>query len=321
MKKLLKILLGLVAVVLILALAGYSLIAIRGIPTYDAPKKLDLKVESTPERVEQGEKLAGVLCIKCHTPNEGIQMTGRELTEMPPEFGKIYSRNITKDKVHGIGNWTDGELVYFLRTGVKPTGVYAPIWMPKFAHMSDEDLYSIIAYLRSDKPAVQASTALSQDCDPSWLSKFLCNVAFKPLPYPEKPIIAPDTNDLVAYGRYMVAGRYDCFPCHSADFKTVNIFEPEKSVGYMGGGNILYTLEGKQIHTANITKDEATGIGSWTFEQFSDALRFGKKPDGTTTRYPMFPYTRMDDLEVSSIWAYLKTIPKISNRVDRNVGN
>jgi hypothetical protein len=89
----------------------------------------------------------------------------------------------------------------------------------------------------------------------------------------------------------------------------------------MGGGNILYTLERQKIHTANLTMDEATGIGTWTFVQFSETLRYGKKPDGAAIRYPMFPYTRMDDLEINSIWAYLKTIPKISNRVDRNVGN
>lgn len=320
MKKLLKILLGLVAVILVLALIGYSFIAIRGIPTYTA-QKVDIKVESTPERVEQGLRLAGVLCIKCHTPHDGNQMTGRELTEMPPEFGKIYSANITSDKVHGIGSWSDGDLIYFLRTGVKPSGVYAPIWMPKFAHMSDEDLFSIIAYLRSDKLSVQPSAAVSQASQPTWLSKFLCTVAFKPLPYPDKPIIAPDTNDLVAYGRYMVAGRYDCFPCHSADFKTVNIFEPEKSVGYLGGGNVMYTLEGLKIHSANITKDEATGIGNWTFEQFSETLRYGKKPDGAAIRYPMFPYTRLEDIEVKAIWAYLGTVPKIVNNVDRTVAD
>ena len=317
MKKLLKILSGLILVAILLVGIGAATIAIRGIPDYE-PQKVDLKVEVTPERVEHGLKLATSLCIICHTPIDGNQLSGRELIELPKEFGKVYSANITKDPAHGIGKWTDGELVYFLRTGVKPNGKYAPIWMPKFKYMSDEDLYSIVAYLRSDHPTVQPSSAVTIPCEPSFLAKFLCQFAFKPLEYPKGPVNAPDTNDLVAYGKYMVAGRYDCFPCHSADFKTVNIDEPEKTPGYLGGGNTLLTMEGRKIHSANITPDDETGIGKWDFEQFSDAVRYGKKGD-TGLRFPMPPFSRMDDLEIKAIWAYLHTVPKISNKVDRNL--
>lgn len=317
MKKLIKILVGLILAVAVLALAGYLFIAIRGIPTY-TPQKVEIKVEVTPARVEQGLKLASYLCIQCHSTKNGNQLTGRELSEMPPEFGEIHSANITQDEEHGIGKWTDGELIYFLRTGVRANGIYAPIWMPKFVHMSDEDLFSIVAYIRSSHPTVQPSNEVTIKCRPSWLSKFLCNVAFKPMPYPDKPIIIPDTNDLVNYGKYLVTGRYDCYQCHSADFKTLNVLEPEKSEGFLGGGNILITMDGKIIHTANITTDEKTGIGLWTYEQFAEAIRFGKKGDGTLHE-PMIPYTRLDDNEVKAIWSYLHSVPKLVNEVDRTL--
>ena len=61
------------------------------------------------------------------------------------QFGVIYSKNITKDPEHGIGKWTDGELLYLLRTGIKPDGRFLPV-MAKLQKMSDEDIQSIVAF-------------------------------------------------------------------------------------------------------------------------------------------------------------------------------
>ena len=40
----------------------------------------------------------------------------------------------------GIGNWSDGDLIYLIRTGLKPDGQYIPPYMPKLVNISDEDL-------------------------------------------------------------------------------------------------------------------------------------------------------------------------------------
>jgi hypothetical protein len=154
-------------------------------------------------------------------------------------------------------------------------------------------------------------------CKPSLLTKFLCFVAFKKIPYPSAPIAHPDTTDLTAFGHYLVTGRYDCYPCHSADFKTLNMEFPEKTPGYCGGGNKMITLDGKERFTANITSDEETGIGRWTLDDFSNAMLHSKNKAGKTLREPMLPYNGMTETEVKSIWAYLQTIPKIKNVVDR----
>ena len=117
MRKLLKyglIVLGL-AVVLIGGFAAF--IAIRGIPSYTA-EKIDLKVAVTPERIAKGQKLASMLCSSCHFDGNTGKFTGRRMDEAP-QFGEIYSKNITKHPDHGIGKWTDGELAYLLRTGLK----------------------------------------------------------------------------------------------------------------------------------------------------------------------------------------------------------
>ncbi|HLP33520.1 MAG TPA: cytochrome c, partial [Bacteroidia bacterium] len=215
----------------------------------------------------------------------------------------------------GIGKWTDGELYVLLRTGLKPDGKYLPPYMPKFPLVADEDLKDIIAWLRSDGYALQAAENEAPDSEPSFVTKLLCRVAFKPLPIPEQEIKRPDTNDLVALGKYIVDGQIACFACHSKDFKTMNVLEPTKSEGYCGGGNPLLNLNGEIVPSSNITMDKETGIGNYTEEQFINAVKYNKKTDGTLLRYPMVPHSALTDYEVKAIFAYLKTVPVISNKV------
>lgn len=301
-------------------LAGFLIfLSIRGIPKYE-PQTVDLKVEITPERVARGKYIASVQCIFCHLNKETHQLSGRFQSDLPKEFGKIYSRNITQDKEKGIGAWTDGQIAVLLRTGLRPDGQYIPVYMPKFMHLSDEDLKSVIAFLRSpDEPMCAPSSQEPPETEPSMLTKFLCFVAFKPFTYPKDPVPEPDTTNLVAYGKYLVTGRYDCYTCHSGDFKKMDMLEPEKSFRYCGGGNTILNMEGNEIKTANITPDKETGIGNWTEEQFATALTAGRTPNGNTLRYPMFPYAMLDSLQVKAIYAYLHQIPAISNKVDRTI--
>jgi cytochrome c2 len=226
---------------------------------------------------------------------------------MPPEFGVVYSKNITQHPGRGIGKWSDGELVYFLRTGVKPDGQYVPPWMIKLPHLSDEDMFSIIAFLRSEDPLVAASdVAPGGTTQPTFLAKALSHGVFGPIPYPKEPIVAPSKTDKV-----------DCYGCHSADFKSMNMLEPEKTPGYLGGGNAVMGADGKKIFTANLTPDPETGIGTWSEKDFVRALRKGFRPDGRALHYPMLPKQELDEEEALAIFDYLRTVPAIKNRVLR----
>lgn len=65
--------------------------------------------------------------------------------------------------------------------------------------------------------------------------------------------------------------------------------------------------------------DDETGIGKWSEEQFVKAVETGIVPNGQALRAPMKPYVYLSDGEVRAIYTYLKTIPKINNKVDRIV--
>jgi hypothetical protein len=84
----------------------------------------------------------------------------------------------------------------------------------------------------------------------------------------------------------------------------------------MAGGNKLKDKDGKPLRSANITFDE-TGIGSWTEADFKKAVKEGINKEGLHLRLPMPEYTELSDADIASIYAYLKSIPKIKNKVDR----
>ncbi len=82
----------------------------------------------------------------------------------------------------------------------------------------------------------------------------------------------------------------------------------------MGGGNKLLNLDGETVLSPNLTMDKETGLGEWTEEEFIKTVRFGVRPDGRDAiAFPMQPYTRMRDDEISAIWTYLESLPVIHN--------
>ena len=317
MKKALKItgiiLLGLIALVLIFV--GY--IAMSGIPSYEV-EDIKYTANSSPESIERGHKLSMMLCANCHINRETGKLTGAKMLDAPPEFGEIFSPNITQHKVHGIGEWTDGDLVRLLRTGIKKDGQYAPVYMAKLPLMADEDINAIISFLRSDHQMVQADPTVSIPPEPSLLTKFLCRVAWKPYPLPSRPIELPDSANTLKLGEYLVHN-LDCYACHSADFKTIDALNPPASVGYFGGGNLLLDREGRTKLSSNITPDKETGIGSWSKEKFIKAVKYGTKEGEAALTYPMLPYSMLTDHEVEAMYEYLQTVPPIANKVERSI--
>jgi Cytochrome c len=70
-------------------------------------------------------------------------------------WGISYTANLTPDRMTGIGIWTEDIFVKTIRTG-RHWGVSRPILPPMpwtvYKNMTDEDLKSVFAYLRTIKP-------------------------------------------------------------------------------------------------------------------------------------------------------------------------
>jgi len=105
---------------------------------------------------------------------------------------------------------------------------------------------------------------------------------------------------LAARGQYL-AQAGDCVVCHTA-----------RGGAPFAGGRAIPTPFGT-LFGPNITPDANTGIGSWTPDDFWQALHLGKSRDGHLL-YPAFPYpdyTRISRADADALFAYLQTIPPV----------
>ena len=112
-----------------------------------------------------------------------------------------------------------------------------------------------------------------------------------------------------AFAANPIAGRYqavlgDCQGCHGEN---------------LAGGRALETPFGR-ILAPNITPDKETGIGNYSLQDFTLAMRRGVAPGGRRL-YPAMPYpyyAHMNDHNISLLWDYLQTVKPVNNKVDVN---
>jgi mono/diheme cytochrome c family protein len=121
----------------------------------------DVKFEATEKRIKRGEYLTNgiLMCFTCHSPrippNPGFppieSKRGGGAILYDTEEGRFVSPNITPDKETGAGNWTDDMLSRAIREGVGHDGrvLSIPMYSGSFRQLSDEDLASVVVYLRT----------------------------------------------------------------------------------------------------------------------------------------------------------------------------
>ena len=281
----------------------------------------DLKVEITPERITRGKYLANhvTVCVDCHSTRDWSKFSGPLIigTEgkggekfdhamgLPGEF---YSMNITPYK---LSDWSDGEIYRAIINGVgKGNKPLFPI-MPYifYRHLSAEDVYSIIAYIRT-LPSIASQV-------PDSKADFPVNIIMHTFALPADPMPSPSKSDTVNRGKYLVtvAG---CKDCHTPYVKN----KLDEKMAFAGGRE--FKLPSGTLLGANITPDMETGIGSWTEEKF--VKRF-KTYDLATysppvldkedlmTVMPWTMYAGMDTTDLKAIYAYLKTLAPVKNSV------
>ncbi len=313
MKFVLKIFVSLITLTLVIV----GLLAVY-ISWFDAPSyNVDIKpinIESTDSQIAIGEKIALNYCVSCHLSSSRT-LSGKIMIEHQ-KWGTITSANLTKHSESILSSYSDSELFTFLKTGVKNNGKMVLPMMPKLSSMSDEDLFSLIAFLRSDNDLVKATPNLIPESKPSFLVKALMKFEIKPVISDKQNIITPPQDNTISYGSYLVNGRYSCYECHSRSTAKIDYINPTNSEGYLGGGSKLMVFGNQMgIRSANITPHLFAGLGHWTFDDFKNALENGKRPDGKILRPPM-NRMKLDSIEFVAIWNYLKTVEPNSNQWD-----
>jgi len=289
----------------------------------DVGKASNIKIDLTAERIARGKYLAHNVtgCIACHSRRnwtiyagpikQGTIGEGGERFDKERDFpGIMYAKNITP---YGIHNWSDGELIRAMTEGVTKNGeaIYPLMPYRAYAKMYREDVYSIIAYLRT-------LPSIKNDVPQSSL-EFPLNFIVNTVPKKANLPVTTDTNNL-SYGRYLVTIA-NCLECHSKIGFTGVISGTE-----FGGGWPFQFANNYITYAANITPDNETGIGKWSKEYFISRFRQYKDSNnnlqqavtnGFNTTMPWRTYAGMTNEDLSVIYLYLRTIKPIKNKVEK----
>ena len=321
MKLVLKIV-GVLVVLLVVAAAaavGYLFFALPNVPV-----RSDYRIEPTPERLARGKYLNDhvVGCTACHSQRDWtrfagpvkadtIGMGGQEFRLGPA--GVLYSKNITPA---AIGSWSDGELLRAVTHGVAKDGtpLFPLMPYPHYGVMSEDDIHAALAYVRSLK-------AIENPNIPGRRLAFPLNLIVRTIPTGSaRPQPRPAAADKLAYGRYMLRSSL-CADCHTPidDQGT-----PLPGMDFAGGMEFLET--GYRVRSANITPDADTGIGSWTEQQFVDRFKSFEGTEAAVlsdverrqnTVMPWMSYAGMTREDLGAIYAALRTMKPLSNRVNK----
>lgn len=256
---------------LVLVLAAIPvLVGIRPIIGPRARPLTERTFEPTPQRLERGQYLATSVngCVFCHSELDwqapgfpvkaGTEGSGRNWAEEGAPW--ITAPNITPDPETGAGNWTDDMLARAIREGISHDGrALVPI-MPKY--MADEDLASVIVYIRSLEP-------LRRTLPPSDIP-FPVNRLINGLPEPvTTPVPEPNRGNAVAYGDYLMRVGA-CRDCHTpADDQGQTI----PGMEFAGGFSLIGPYG--QVASANITP-APSGIPYYTEDLFLEMMRTGQ---------------------------------------------
>jgi mono/diheme cytochrome c family protein len=174
---------------------------------------------------------------------------------------------------------------------------------PDYRQMSDEDLASIIAYIRS-MPAIRNQL-------PTTRMPFPLNFLIQNMPEPLTSSVAPpDQSNPVTRGGYL-ARLGACTDCHTPQENG----QPIPGMDF-AGGFIVQGANGERIASANITP-APSGISYYSEGTFFQAMRQGRVGARELhSEMPWIFYAQMNDDDLKAIFAYLQTLKPIKHQVD-----
>ncbi|HEX7976740.1 MAG TPA: cytochrome c [Anaerolineales bacterium] len=273
---------------LALLLTVFSVVALIGLVKIYTPAGTavqEVKVAGTPEQIQRGQHLADAFCVECHSTTGQLPMIGgRDLSgDLGIPIGKFVSVNLTPGGP--LKDWSDGEILRVLREGVDRDGRKLLVMgAANVRYMSDEDIQSVIAYLRS-QPAVDNPTLNPPD-QPTLLGLVVAGAGLIPaLPPVTGSVSAPPRGETVNYGKYVLSFQ-DCYGCHGADLK---------------GGTSALLPKGPNLRV----------VKGWSRDQFIATLRTGVDPGGHALQPPM-PWKsigRLDDTELGAAYQFIASLP------------
>jgi mono/diheme cytochrome c family protein len=321
MKKIVNVLLWSVAALVAVLVVGITVTI--GWRPFVGPRARPLttrRFAPTSERLARGTYLVKHVtpCMECHSPHKwdehdapiDSQLLGAG-QEMPVKGlpGRVVAPNISPDPETGAASWTDDQLARAIREGIGHDGRALFPLMPyqRYRSMSDEDVASIIVYLRSLPPARRRQPA-TQVIFPV---RYLMRTVPEPLP---APVPAPDVSTPDKRGAYLVTIGA-CGECHTPQD---DHGQPIRGMDFAGG----FVFDGPwgRVASANLTPDPS-GIPYYDAALFKEVLRTGYvKARRVNQIMPWHAFGGMTDDDVAAVFAHLTTLTPVVHRVTNDEG-
>ncbi|MFL9923021.1 cytochrome c [Herbaspirillum lusitanum] len=261
-----------------------------------------------PAVVQRGAYLARAGdCMACHSAAGKAEYSGG--LAIDSGHGIIYSTNITPDKQHGIGNYTEQQFADAMRKGVRADGthLYPAMPYPSYAKVSDEDVHALYAYfmdgvkpVATDPPATRMSFPFNM----RW-GMALWNVFFAS----DKPFRAQDGwSGEIRRGAYLVEGLGHCGSCHTPRGFAMNEKAGDSSdAQFLAGGE----LNGWAVPSLR-------GMPRWSADDIVAYLQTGRNKTssvaGEMSMVVEHSTSHLKDEDLKAIAAYLKTLTQVPPR-------
>lgn len=261
---------------------------------------LQAQAEDEAALIKQGEYLSRLGdCMACHSVAGKAAYAGGLAIES--NLGTIYSTNITPDKAHGIGNYSEQQFSDAVRKGVLPDGsrLYPAMPYPDYAKISDADMHALWVYfMKGVKPSSEQpqETKLSFPFSQRWGMRFWNRAFTSGKPF--QPIGGASAE--VNRGAYIVESLGHCGSCHTPRGLGMN----EKSLDssdktFLAGGSLN-----------NWDVPSLRGMPHWSEQEVIDYLQTGRNDKaavgGEMKSVIEHSSSHMTDADLKAIAAYLK---------------
>ncbi|GBR50850.1 gluconate 2-dehydrogenase, cytochrome c subunit [Neokomagataea thailandica NBRC 106555] len=245
------------------------------------------EVESTPVQpdpslIEEGRYVAAASdCSACHTVHGKEEYTGGMPFALP--MGTIHSTNITPDREHGIGNYSEADFARAIRYGIRKDGstLYPAMPYPSYARMTDKDMHALYVYFHY---GVKASSeqpprnTIPWPLSMRWPLVFWRTI-FSPSPAKVLDTTKPLVDDpVLARGAYLVEGPGHCGACHSPR----GLAMQEKALTAQDGD--AYLSGGAAVDgwiPPSLRADDRTGLARWSEDDIATFLATGRNKKGS----------------------------------------
>ena len=321
----------------------------------DAPEPRETQgPQAAQAQIRRGRALVmSHACSACHSgvldpAGKGfLAGAATEAGEFKIEGFKTRPRNLTPDNETGLGRFSERQIFNALRYGLRPGEtpdveitsstpgqgnfparpkyLAPPMPWTDWRHMSDQELWDIVAYLKRAVNPVKQKVADSEGPPDFWASYYATRIG----PHPARPF--PTTNEVatvagdaqVQRGRALVI-HHACGDCHGA-------FDNPAGEGWLSGAKLptdTFQVGPFTLRARNLTPDSETGLGRFTDRQIFNALRYGLRPSATPDveitstvpgqgnhpakpnylgpSMPWFAWRHMTDQQLRDVVAYLK---------------